>query len=220
MKTLKIKAASAALLLTLFAVNASAQPQRKAPQGGGEKPTAEKIAEISTDKLDQKLELTDSQEKKIYAINLKYAQERDANKPEERPERVERPERGAKDGEAAKAERPDREEMKAKMEAAQANRKAHMVEIMSILTDEQKVDYALMLSEQQGRGQQGRGQKGQQGQQGQRGQGGQRGPKGQGGQGAEDGKRGPQQQDGERGGERQERPGRQDRPERPEAIEE
>lgn len=143
MKSLKIKTASAVLLLSLFAVSASAQPQqgRRAPQGGKEPISAEKMAEISTDKLDQKLELTDAQESKIYAINLKYAQEREANKEA-------RPERPAKGSEEAKAERPDREEMKAKMEAAQAQRKAQLVEIMGVLTDSQKVDYALMLGEQ------------------------------------------------------------------------
>ncbi len=161
MKGLKIKSVSAALLLMLFAVNASAQPQqpRKGGNKGGERPTAEKIAEIATDKLDQKLELSDSQETKIYAINLKYAKLREENKPE----------RPAKMAEGEKPERPNQEEMKAKRDAAEAQKKAQMLEIMKLLSDEQKVEYALMQGEnkakrggrpQQGKGQQGQGQQG------------------------------------------------------------
>ncbi|MFI3316881.1 MAG: Spy/CpxP family protein refolding chaperone [Rikenellaceae bacterium] len=183
MKSLKIT--SAALLLTLFAVSASAQPQqqqRRAPQGGGERPTAEKIAETATDKLDQKLELTDAQESKIYAINLKYAQEREAKMEEMKAEREAK--KAEKANETEKAEKPEgkREgarrggapaEMKEKKEAAQDDRKAQLVEIMSVLTDEQKIDYALMLSQAK------QGPKGpQQGKQGGQGGQGQQGPKG------------------------------------------
>ncbi len=137
MKNLKIKATSAALLLTLFTLSVSAQPQgRKAPQKG-QKASAEKMAEISTDRLDQRLELTDAQESDIYAINLKYAQEREAK-------RAERPKRPAKGEE--KAERPDREAIKSAMQESKECRKAHMIEIMQVLSDEQKIDYAMMLA--------------------------------------------------------------------------
>lgn len=185
MKTLNFKATSAALLLTLFAGSAMAQPQQgKGPQGGGkEQPTAEKIAEISTDKLDQKLELTDAQESKIYAINLKYAKEREAAK-------AERPERPAK-GEEKKAERPDREEMKAKQDAAQDKKKAQMVEIMKILTDEQKVEYALFIGQAQNRGP-----KGQEG----------RAPQQKGGKGNKGKQQGGERPRGPKGGEPQEAP--------------
>ncbi len=141
MKALKIKTLSAALLLSIFAMSASAQPQqqqRRAPQGG-ERPTAEKIAEIATDKLDQALELTDAQESKILAINLKYAKLKEENRPE-------KPAKGEKGENRPEGEKPNRESMKAQMEAAKAQQKAQMGEIMKLLTDDQKVEYALFIA--------------------------------------------------------------------------
>ncbi|MFI3324270.1 MAG: DUF4890 domain-containing protein [Rikenellaceae bacterium] len=158
MKTLRIKTLSAALMLSLFALSAAAQPQQgRGPQRGGERQTPEKMAEIMTDEMDQKLELTDAQESKILAINLKYAKLREENKPE----------RGAKpEADEPKAERPDREAMKEKMEEQMEAQKAHMLEIMKVLSDEQKVEYALMLAHTKGQ------------QHGQRGEQGRRGPQG------------------------------------------
>lgn len=205
---MNFKTASAVLLLSLFAVNASAQsPQHKGAQRGGEqqRPTAEKIAEISTDKLDQKLELTDAQEKKIYAINLQYAQQQEAQaaeKKESRPSAEQRKE----------ANRPDAETMKAKREEMVANKKAQMVEIMKILTDEQKVEYALLIGQSSNRRPERSGKmQGKQG--GQRGHG-QKAPQGK-GKGKEQGKgrgeksaEGQEQSEGRQGG----RPQRTSRP--------
>ncbi len=194
MKTLRIKTLSAALMLSLFALSAAAQPQQgRGPQGGGERPTPEKMAEVMTDKMDQKLELTNAQESKILAINLKYAKLREENK----PERGAKPEAGAE-----KAERPDREAMKEKMkermEAQKAQQKAYMLEIMKVLSDEQKVDYALMLAHTKGQGH------------GQRGEQGRRAPQGKECKEGND-KRAPQN----RGGQRGEQPKGEPRPERP-----
>ncbi len=175
MKRVNFKSVAAIALFSLFAVSVSAQPQHKAPQGDKEPLSAEKMAEIATDKLDQKLELTDAQESKIYAINLKYAKQREEQMAERKAERPERPAKGEKPSDEQKAERPDREAMAEKMKAAQAERKAQMVEIMKVLTDEQKIDYAFMLSQEKPK----RGPQGPQG--AQAGQG--RGPQGKQGQG-------------------------------------
>ncbi len=150
MKNLKIKTASAALLLSLFAVSASAQPQQphRAPNGK-EHPTAEKMAEIATDKLDQVLELSDSQESKIYKINLSYAEKAEAARQEAKAEREAQKEEKA---EGEKRERPDREAMMEKQKAAQESRKAQQLEIMEVLKDSQKIDYAMMLAKQPQRG--------------------------------------------------------------------
>ncbi|MFR9525323.1 MAG: Spy/CpxP family protein refolding chaperone [Rikenellaceae bacterium] len=194
MKNLKITAA--ALLLTLFSVDASAQPQQR--RGGApndkERPTAEKMAEIATDKLDQRLELSDSQESKIYKINLKYAEAAESAHEAMKAERE-----AAKDNKAQgeKGERPDRETMKAKQAEMKSTKRAQMLEIMDILKDEQKIDYALMMAEQPRKG--GEGSRGQ-GQMKGRKDGGKGCPKGAPQQG---GQKGGQQQ---RPGERSERP--------------
>ncbi|MFI3285504.1 MAG: Spy/CpxP family protein refolding chaperone [Rikenellaceae bacterium] len=158
MKNLKIKTASAALLLTLFAANVSAQPQNRAPRGG-ERPTAEKAAEISTDKLDQKLDLTDAQESKIYKINLSYAQKAELQREETKSKRE------AAKSESAKPQRPDRSEMREHQKAAQESKKAHSLEIMAVLTDSQKLDYAMLIAKEtrhkeMRKGQQGKPQQG------------------------------------------------------------
>ncbi|MFR9503034.1 MAG: hypothetical protein SNH73_01100 [Rikenellaceae bacterium] len=188
MKNLKIKTVSAALLLSIFTMSASAQQQRKAPRGG-ERPTAEKIAEIATDKLDQKLDLTDSQESKILAINLKYAQLR----AESKPERAEH---------TKGTERPSSEEAKAKMEAMKAQRasaeeqkKAQMLEIMKVLSDEQKVEYALLIGNSKGQ----KGPRSQHNQRGQRGQSAKRSQGGQSNQGGKGGQKMGQQPQNKRG---------------------
>ncbi len=132
MKSIAIKSA-AVILLTISTLSLSAQPKQRAPRGT-ERPTAEKIAEVGTDKLDQRLDLTDAQESKIYAINLKYAQAAEANRPEKQ---------------ATKGERPTREQLEARHEVSRKAKEAQSLEIMNVLTDEQKIEYASLLSHSQ-----------------------------------------------------------------------
>lgn len=144
---MKLITMSAALLLTLSTMSLSAQPQPKGrPNRAGERPSAEKIAEFKTDRLDQALDLTDAQEKNIYAVNLKYAEQQQAKRPTRgtgvKGEKLSDEQRAAK-----------REAMAAQCQAAQATKKAYTTEIMSLLTEDQKVEYAMILakSKQQSR---------------------------------------------------------------------
>ncbi len=190
MKTMKIKAASMAIALTALTFSAIAQPQQRGPQRGGEVKTPEKMAEIATDKLDQRLDLSDSQESKILKINLKYAKLQ-AEQREEREPRAERP--------TADSERPSQEDRKAMMEDRKAmmtkmkeQKRAHQLEIMALLDDGQKLDYAAIVAKPnkgRGQGQQPGAQRGPKPQSGEMGQGRQGGndkaPKGDGRQGGE-----------------------------------
>ncbi len=170
MKNLRIKTVSVALFFSMFVLGVNAQPQGGRPQQGqGQRPqreqkSPEKIAEILTDKMDQELELTDAQEKKILAINLKAAQEATSKR--------ESMSKGKKGG-GKDAERPSREDMAAKMKEAKEAKAALQKSIMQILDDDQKIGYAKMLCKmdqrkggprggqmQQGKPQQGRGQQG------------------------------------------------------------
>lgn len=158
MNNFKIKVSAMALLLSMMIVGVNAQPagQRHAtgkPQQPHEQKSPEKIAEMRTDKLDQDLDLSDSQEKKIYAINLKVAKEaaaaREAAIKEREAKMKER--QAQKPGEGQKPTvRPSREEMQAKMKArAQemaAKREAYHMDIMSNLKDAQKMKYAMAVA--------------------------------------------------------------------------
>lgn len=144
MKTNGIKVASLALLMAVATLNVNAQAPRKGGMQPKEKLSAEKMAEIQTDKLDQTLELTDKQESQIFDINLKYANLR-----------ADRPERPAKDNTLSELERKaqmqeQREKMKETREAAQEQKIAQMREIMAVLDDNQKIDYALFISKSRG----------------------------------------------------------------------
>ncbi len=218
MKNMKIKTLSATFVLALLAVGASAQPQG-GRQGQGarqqeETLTAEKTAEIKTDKMDQVLDLSDSQESKIYKLNLKYAEEQLAKK-SERTERTE----------GEKSERPDKEAMKAKMTAQKEAVAAQNKAIMLLLDDEQKIKYAMMLAQTKGKGQGQQGQKMQQGRRGQQG----KGQMQRGGQGKMQQGKGSQSQKGQRGeqsvgqrrterGEGESKEGRAERPQRRETT--
>ncbi|MFI3283135.1 MAG: hypothetical protein SNG10_06435 [Rikenellaceae bacterium] len=166
MKTLKLTAASVALLFSVFTL--SAQPQggqqgggrpQQGGQRGGQKEmiSAEKMAEIKTDKMDQVLELSDSQEKKIYALNLDAAKEAVEMREAQKAEReAKMNERGEKKESAQKPERPSQEQMKAKQEEMKAKREemkakkdANELAIMKILDDEQKIKFAKMLAREE-----------------------------------------------------------------------
>ncbi len=145
MKSKVIKTLSAAFLLTAFVAGVNAQPRQGGRQGQGTRPqqrelTAEKMAEIKTDTMDQVLNLTDEQEAKIYKLNLKFAEEAKAT-------RAERTSKSSSES-TDKAERPSREEMQAKMKERREKQLAQEKEIMALLDDEQKIKYAKMLSEQ------------------------------------------------------------------------
>lgn len=132
MKTIKIAVLATALVA--LTVSANAQPQRR-----GAQPSPEKIAEVATDRMDQRLDLSDKQESKILAINLKYAKANAATKT-----RVKRPEAGKKaSDEDRKAMMEHRKEM---MKAQKESRQAQKLEIMSHLNDEQKLKYAEMVA--------------------------------------------------------------------------
>ncbi|MFI3262688.1 MAG: Spy/CpxP family protein refolding chaperone [Rikenellaceae bacterium] len=196
MKTLRIKTISATLVLTALTLTVNAQqggrPQQRPGGGMGKETIApEKMAEKQTDKLDQELELTDSQEKKIYAIYLKQAQEASKKREEAPKEKGERTEQF-------------REEREAAMTAMKEQRLANLKEVMSVLNDEQKINFAILLSKKgNGKAQQGRPQGPRQGMQGQRG--GQRGQQ-QGGKGVQQQRQQPNGGQQQRGGERGRRP--------------
>lgn len=166
MKNFGVKVVMMSMIFALTVVGANAQRGGGGPQGGAQKEqkTPEKMAEIKTDKMDQELELTDAQEKKIYEINLKAAKEmatqRESRKEDGKPQ-----------------ERPSKEQMEAQMKKMREAKDAYNKEVMLLLNDDQKIKYAMMVAREEmkrempRRGGKGGQQQGQQGcpQQGQRG---------------------------------------------------
>ncbi len=129
----KFRTLSLALVLALTTMSVQAQ-QGKGK--GGDKPTPEKMAEQRTEKMDKELNLTDEQEAKVYAINLKYAEQNNKQRENAKPERGE---------DCDKESRPNRQEMQKKMQEQQ---EAYSSEVMDVLDQEQKVKYADMLKNQ------------------------------------------------------------------------
>lgn len=140
----KFKTVLVALVLTLFATGVNAQQSRDRKML-----SPEKIAEQRTDKMDKELNLTDEQESKIYAINLKYAQQNLEQREAMKQQREEGCEEETKT-------RPDRKEMQQKMDEQQ---QAQTSEVMAVLDDEQKVKYTDMLSKQKGNSKEPKGKK-------------------------------------------------------------
>lgn len=126
---LRLKTVSLVLLFALLTMGVSAQPK-----GRGGEVSPEKMAEQRTERLSKELGLTEEQKSEVYAINLKYTEQRGGEK-REKP----------KDGEGEKGERPDREEMQKKMQKQQ---EACSKEVMAVLDEEQKAKYAEMLKKQ------------------------------------------------------------------------
>ncbi|TXB63130.1 hypothetical protein [Phaeodactylibacter luteus] len=77
MKQLTMIAASLALFM---AVSFTAQAQQRGPQKERQRMTAEEKAQMQTDTMAARLELSEAQAAKVYEINLKYAQEMDARR--------------------------------------------------------------------------------------------------------------------------------------------
>ncbi|MFR9651015.1 MAG: DUF4890 domain-containing protein [Rikenellaceae bacterium] len=138
MKNFGVKVVMMSMIFALTVVGASAQRGGGRPQGGAQKEqkSPEKIAEIKTDKMDQELELTDAQEKKIYEINLKAAKEMTAQKE-------------SRKGEAKPQERPSKEQMEAKIKEMKEKKDSYIKSIMSLLNDDQKISYAMMIAREE-----------------------------------------------------------------------
>ncbi len=139
-------------------VSLMAQPQR--PEGGrpGEGRVERNIdpvemAEKQTNRIAAELGLNEKQKKSLLELNKSMAVDMKAQ---------------------AEARRKEREELEAKRKAEQKamteKMNKHNMAVMALLNDEQKIEYALMLSKMKGgRGGQGTTQMGQGGQRGQQG---------------------------------------------------
>lgn len=158
-----LKSVLAAMLFLSFAVSVNAQPQprggeRGGDRGGKEQLTPAKFAEKQTDLLDQKLELTDAQEKTIYKIYLAQATKKQAEMEAMKAERE------AMKAEKEKGVKPEGENRKEKMADRKDDMKDNLKEIMAVLKDDQKIEFAFLISEmkakQGGKPQMGRGQQG------------------------------------------------------------
>ncbi len=131
MKSLKLKSILlfGAMLLCVSAIVAQPQQGRGGRGGrpGGEK-TPEEMAKAKTEKMAESLKLTDAQKKKMYDLNLKYAKEADVQR--------------KKMQEAEKVMQGIRKEMGEKM-------KAQKKEVMSMLNDDQKIEFIEILTKSQ-----------------------------------------------------------------------
>lgn len=100
--------------------------------------SAEEMAKMRCEKLSESLKLKDSQKKKLYDINLKYAKEAEAQR--------------QKAKEAAKNIQESRRAMEESMKSQQK-------EVMAILSDDQKIEFIDMLTKakRSGKGQHSKG---------------------------------------------------------------
>lgn len=153
MKRINLKFLPALAILLVSSLALSAQPQGQGPQGGrqggpqgdrpgGEKMTAEQRAEKETNILVKKLELTDAQKSKIESINLEYA-----TKQEESMQARKEQMKEARENKSEVGRKKDGQEPKDRMEAVKQEKKEKLVAIMAVLTDSQKVEYALLLGD-------------------------------------------------------------------------
>lgn len=106
-------------LMAITAITVSAQP----PRGNGEQRTPEQRAKMMTERLTKELNLTETQQKSVYDLNLKMAQQMEQNR-----------EKG----------RADREEMRQQMES---RRKEQSAEMKKILNDEQFAKWEKLQSQ-------------------------------------------------------------------------
>ncbi len=110
-------------LMVMITMGTFAQQKR-----GGERPNPEERAKAMTEKMAKELELTEDQQKQVLAINLEYAQKREA--------------------EMAKR-KVEMEARRAKMEEAKAEAKEQNTKINAVLTEEQKSKWTEIKQENQ-----------------------------------------------------------------------
>ncbi|UZD21453.1 DUF4890 domain-containing protein [Algoriphagus halophytocola] len=97
-----------------------------AQKRGGDRPSPEQRAKMSTEKMAEQLQLSEEQQKQILEINLEYAKKREAEMAERKAEA---------------------EERRAQMQAMRAEMKAQDEEIQLVLTEEQRAQWIALKEE-------------------------------------------------------------------------